>query len=69
MADYSKETALGYKIVAKIQHPHFTHVIVKRDNDYAVGYRYDETDGTWAQGVYGYDNVDDAFNDIIEELA
>lgn len=70
MADYSEVTALGYKIVAKLIHPHFTHVIAERsDTDYVICWNYDKTDGTWGQGIYGYDTLDDAWNDVIEELS
>ncbi len=43
-------------------------VVVKRQNDFAVGAGYDDTTGYWEQGYYGFDCLEAAENFIIKEL-
>lgn len=69
---FNEKTANGYQILTKLydENEHRTHVIIKRQMswgvDYAIGYGYDETDGTWAQGSYDYALYEDALNELLE---
>lgn len=68
MASFTKETQQGYSIVGKLEKNDKTHIIAKRENDYMVGLYYDETDGTWGSGKYGYKTTDEAFAELIKHL-
>lgn len=67
---FNKQTAGGHPIVAIIPDGNQEHVIVKRSmswgDDYVVGLGYHRGDGTWNQGMYSYDTVDDALEALID---
>lgn len=67
---YKKQTKQGYEIVAIIPDGSREHIIAKRDmswgDDYFVGLGYNRADGTWSQGMYSYDTVDDALEALID---
>lgn len=67
---FNKQTAGGHPIVAIIPDGNQEHVIVKRSmswgDDYVVGLGYHREDGTWNQGMYSYDTVDDALEALID---
>lgn len=67
---FNKQTAGGHPIVAIIPDGDQEHVIVKRSmswgDDYVVGLGYHRDDGTWNQGMYSYDTVDDALEALID---
>jgi len=68
---FDKQTAGGYPIVTIIPDGDREHVIIKRSkswgDDYVVGLGYHREDGTWDQGMYSYDTVDEALKALIEE--
>lgn len=66
---FTEQTANNYKIVGKFENDNHTHIIMKRDKDYAIGYYYDVKDGTWGNGVYGYKTVGDALSDLTAHIA
>ena len=67
---YKEQTKQGYEIVAIIPDGSREHIIAKRDmswgDDYFVGLGYHRDDGTWNQGMYSYDTVDDALEALID---
>lgn len=64
--DYTKETQNGYQITGRLQSLDFTHIIMKRPNDYAIGYYYNESDGTWGSGRYGFKTHYEAFKELMQ---
>ena len=68
---FNEKTSAGYKIITIIPDGDQEHVIAKRSmswgDDYVVGLGYHRDDGTWNQGMYSYDTVDDALEALIEE--
>ena len=68
---FNEKTSAGYKIITIIPDGDQENVIVKRSmswgDDYVVGLGYHRGDGTWNQGMYSYDTVDDALEALIEE--
>lgn len=67
---FNEKTSAGYKIVTIIPDGDQEHVICKRemswDDDYVVGLGYHREDGTWNQGMYSYNTVDDALEALID---
>lgn len=67
---FDKQTAGGHPIVVIIPDGDQEHVIIKRSmswgDDYVVGLGYHREDGTWNQGMYSYDTVDDALEALID---
>lgn len=67
---YKEQTKQGYEIVAIIPDGSREHIIAKRDmswgDDYFVGLGYNRADGTWSQGMYSYDTVNDALEALID---
>lgn len=67
---FDKQTSAGYKIITIIPDGDREHVIVKRSmswgDDYVVGLGYHRDDGTWDQGMYSYNTVDDALEALID---
>lgn len=68
---FNEKTSAGYKIITIIPDGDQEHVICKREmswgDDYVVGLGYHREDGTWNQGMYSYNTVDDALEALIEE--
>lgn len=67
---FDKQTSAGYKIITIIPDGDQEHIICKREmswgDDYVVGLGYHRGDGTWNQGMYSYDTVDDALEALID---
>ena len=67
---FNERTSAGYKIITIIPDGDQEHVICKREmswgDDYVVGLGYHRGDGTWNQGMYSYDTVDDALEALID---
>lgn len=67
---FNERTSAGYKIITIIPDGDQEHVICKREmswgDDYVVGLSYHRGDGTWNQGMYSYDTVDDALEALID---
>lgn len=67
---FDKQTAGGHPIVTIIPDGDREHVIIKRSmswgDDYVVGLGYHREDGTWNQGMYSYDTIDDALEALID---
>lgn len=66
MGEFSKKTKQGYKILEKYEDAIYglPVVVVKRDNDYAVGFNYNEDDGQWQQGHYDFESKENAIQYI-----
>lgn len=61
MQNFVKETQQGYKIIGiYYADDRRRHAIIKRTHDYAVAVGYNVMDGTWAQGVYGFQTAKEA---------
>lgn len=60
--DFSRKTRQGFNILAKYvdDKQGIVIVVVKRANDYVVGWNYDEEDGQWGQGFYDFDSQQEA---------
>ena len=67
---FNEKTSAGYKIITIVPDGDQEHVIAKRSmswgDDYVVGLGYHRDDGTWNQGMYSYDTVDDALEALID---
>ena len=67
---FNEKTSAGYKIITIIPDGDQEHVIAKRSmswgDDYVVGLGYHRDDGTWNQGMYSYDTIDDALEALID---
>lgn len=67
---FNERTSAGYKIITIIPDGDREHVICKREmswrDDYVVGLGYHRDDGTWNQGMYSYETVDDALEALID---
>lgn len=67
---FDKQTSAGYKIITIIPDWDREHVICKRTmslgDDYVVGLGYHRDDGTWDQGIYSYDTVNEALEALID---
>ena len=67
---FNEKTSAGYKIITIVPDGDQEHVIAKRSmswgDDYVVGLGYHREDGTWNQGMYSYDTVDDALEALID---
>lgn len=68
---FTEKTAQGYQIIAIVPDGSREHVIAKREmfwgDDYFVGLVYNRADGTWSQGLYSFNTVDEALQALIEE--
>lgn len=69
---YEKQTKQGYEIIVTIPDNDREHVIANRKtkwgpNDYIVCLGYNKEDGTWAQGMYNFKTVAEAFEALIDE--
>lgn len=67
---FNERTSAGYQIITIIPDGVQEHVICKREmswgDDYVVGLGYHREDGTWNQGMYSYETVDDALEALID---
>lgn len=67
---FNEKTANGYSIVTIIPDGDREHIICRRSmswgDDYVVGLGYHRDDGTWDQGMYSYDTVDEALEALID---
>ena len=64
---YLKETSRGDKVLSITQDKSGRNIaVVQRKKDFTVAIGYDVTDGTWAQGVYDFNN-EKAANDYREK--
>lgn len=55
---YTETSKQGYKVIDTIG----DYTIMKRKDDYCIGYLYDSNTGTWAQGHYMFPSLTDCVN-------
>lgn len=66
---FSKNDKNGRKIIFRgLRVEYLSEVaIIKREHDYIIALGYDTKTGTWAQGIYDFINIVDAFKHIFKK--
>lgn len=71
MAQYTRRTKQGYTIAWKTEYDGRVYAIAYREicNEFVICLGYDEKDGTWAQGHYGFKSLKSAQKELFKYLA
>lgn len=64
--DFTTKTKDGYTIISRLKSSSSTHIIMQRADDFAIGYYYNESDGTWGHGAYGFKSESDALIELLK---
>ena len=65
--EFSNITAQGYEVIAIFgENNDYTVIYRPSTKDYIVAWEYNENDGTWSQGHYGFESYKDCVNWIYD---